>query len=90
MSTSDMQLIAKNSGMSIGLFITFGAFLFFGGAKMGRLEERMETHQELQTHKGASELFVPRTEVELQFVDIQTDIQEIKDTQKLILLELRK
>lgn len=85
-----MQLIAKNTGMSIGIFLTFCVFVFYGGERIGNYNARLDIHEGLQTHKGTSELFVPRSEVELQFKAMRSDIEEIKETQQLILLELRK
>ena len=80
-----MQLIAKNSGVSIGLGITLAVFVFFGGMSLGSLNANLDNHEMLEIHKGADKLYVPRTEVELQFEAMQSDIEEIKTTQNLML-----
>lgn len=97
MSTSEMQLIAKNSGVSIGLVITLAVFVFFGGMSLGRLNANLENHEMLEIHKGADKIYVPRTEVELQFKVMQNDINQIKKTQaemlrtnQAILIEVTK
>ena len=90
MSGSDIGLIAKNSGISIGLVITLSIAIFWGGVSLGSIRTSLENHEELEMHSGTTKVYVPRTEVEMQFKSMQSDIKDIKDTQRLILLELRK
>lgn len=85
-----MAMIAKNSGVSIGLAVILGTFIFMGGMALGSIRTTVEAHQLLETHEGAHSLFIPRTEATLQFDAMQKDIEEIKATQLKILIEVRK
>lgn len=85
-----MTLIAKSSGLSIGLAVTLGVFIFWGGLRLGSLQAKQLAHEELATHKGVPELFVPKSEIELRFKAMEENIKEIKATQKEILQEVRK
>lgn len=72
---NELTMIAKNSGLSIGLGLTLAVFIFFGGRELGKLEASLRAHETLNS---------------VQFTEIKDDIQEIKDDQKEILLEVRK
>ena len=70
MSGTELTMIAKNSGLSIGLGLTLAVFIFFGGRELGKLEANLDAHELLNT---------------VQFDEIKSDISEIKQTQSLIL-----
>ena len=76
------QTINNNTPITMGLAIALVTAVFWGGYKLGTLEQRMDAHEILDMHKGAKELFVPRTEVELILSVMQSDIKDIKDSLK--------
>lgn len=90
MSRDEMQLIAKNSGMSIGLFITFGLFIFFGGMALGSIRTTIETHENLPSHNGQTEMFVSRSEVDLQFKLLRNEVEKNRQLLDIVLLEVKK
>ena len=87
---NEIMTIAKNSSLSIGLAITLAIAIFFGARWLGATEMKIENHEQLDTHEGTMQLFVPKGEVKLQFEYIERELKEIKETQKQILKELRK
>ena len=87
---TNIGVIGKYSGISIGLGLTLMVAVFWGGMSLGTIKTNLENHEELEMHSGTTKVYVPRTEVEMQFKSMQSDIKDIKDTQRLILLELRK
>jgi hypothetical protein len=66
----ELSMIAKNSGLSIGLVLTVSVFIFFGGRSLGKMEAELEAHKELNR---------------VQFGAIAEDVREIKATQVVIL-----
>lgn len=67
---NELTMIAKNSGLSIGLGLTLSVFIFFGGRELGKLESSLEAHERLNA---------------VQFEELKQDISEIKGTQAVIL-----
>jgi len=86
----NMQLIAKNSGLSIGLVITLASFMFFGGMALGSIRTTMETHEKLPVHAGQKDLYVPRTEVDLQFRLVRKELEKNRELMEEVLLEVKK
>lgn len=85
----EMMTIAKNTGVSIGLFSIMAFAIFWGGRALGSMEERVKAHEDLEAHEGTKTLFVPKGEVDLQFESVQRQLNELKAGQKEILEELK-
>lgn len=66
----EFAMIAKNSGLSIGLALTMAVFIFFGGRELGKMEAELNAHKDLTNVK---------------FEGIKDDIADIKATQTIIL-----
>lgn len=66
----------------------FGAMsvtaVFWGGYKLGAIDMRIKSHEELDMHEMARKNFVPRTEINLLINGIANDIKDIKDDVKFI------
>jgi hypothetical protein len=85
----EIMTIAKNTTLSVGLFITLAVAIFFGGKALGAMEERVQAHEDLEAHEGTKALFVPKGEVDLQFQSVQRQLNDLQAGQKEILKEVK-
>lgn len=85
-----MQLVAKNSGITIGLAITIATFLFFGGMTLGSINTSLDSHQSLPAHIGQEKIFVPRAEADIQFNLIRKELEANRRLMEKILIEVKK
>ena len=85
----EWMMIAKNTGLSIGVFFVLAVAIFFGGVSLGKVETKIETHESLDSHEGTKDLFVPKGEVDLQFASVQRQLNELKAWQKEILKQIK-
>lgn len=96
MSEQDIKTamrITKNTSISIGLGVVIFAAMFWAGMALGAAQERQEQHELLDMHDGAKEIldgYMPRRELRTNFKHIDDRLDDIQDTQKLILFKLNE
>lgn len=84
-----MTTIAKSTSLSIGLVITLAIGVFFGGVALGKIEARVKAHEILESHEGTKKLYVPKGEINLQFISFQRQLDDLKAGQVIILEEIK-
>jgi len=83
MSNEQIPDVVKNFGK--GAFQIFVlTSIFYGGMELGSIKQNVRNHKELDMHEGSRDTFVPRTELQLTFDRIESDIKEIKQDIKEI------
>lgn len=83
-----MMYITRNTTISIGLGLALSSVLFFGGKQIGRMETQQRSHQKLEMHEGAKDMFMPRTEINIMFENQNEKLETIEKQQIEILLRL--
>lgn len=79
-----MEMINKNTSVSIGLGVSLFAMIFWVGLTLGKVQAK-------QTEQGRLiDTFVPRIEQNVRWDNIENQLTEIKDTQRQILDKIEK
>lgn len=85
--------ITKNTSISIGLGVVIVGAMFWAGMALGAAQERQDTHELLNMHKGGKEVlddYMPRREIQTNFINIGDRLDDIQETQKQILFKLNE
>ena len=86
-----MTKITRNTTISISLGITLLVAVFWGASVYGAITERhRQFERELEAVKNTLDEQMPRPEIDTNLQNITSQLRDIKETQKQILLKLNE